>query len=336
VSLSIARARGDRRSVGRAQGEAFAPLISSAVDFYLGLGRRNGWDMEALQARSLRLIEGARAQASDAVEEIQGIAEGGGQDLGTIALLNCLEEVWPAEACTTMVVDRFLLHAEQWYGGHDGVGIVLAEPDDGPPFASPTCVGFLPAVGLNASGFAQGIDSLTADDDGDGIPRVIVSREALGADGLDRAMSAARMPGRAGGYAHVFAAPGRSVILETSRERAFVLEGGRAHTNHYLAIQAAFAGDPPSKGSLSRLQRARDLLAYDPPSSLEDCMRLLGDHNGSPQSICLHGTGEEAATVFGMVCDVVEGVMVVSDGAPCEGSWTEVSVPGFRSPVDVV
>jgi Acyl-coenzyme A:6-aminopenicillanic acid acyl-transferase len=149
-------------------------------------------------------------------------------------------------------------------------------------------------------------------------------------------MSAARMPGRSGGYAHVFAAPGMNVTLETSRARAFVLEGNPAHTNHYLAGRAAPAGDPPSKGSLSRLQRARDLLADEPPNSLEDCMRLLADHEGSPQSICLHGTGEEDATVFGMACDVVEGVMIVSDGAPCEGSWTEVSVPGFRSPVDVV
>ena len=336
MSLAVARARGDRRSVGRAQGDAFAPLISSAVDFYLDLGRRNGWDLAAMEARSLKLIDGARGRTPGAVDEIEGIAEGAGLDLATIAILNCLEEVWPAEACTTMVADRFLMHAEQWYGGHDGVGIVVAEPDDGPAFVSPTCVGFLPAVGLNASGFAQGIDSLTAHDDGDGVPRVIVSREALGADGLDRAMAAARMPGRAGGYAHVFAAPNTNVTLETSRTRAFVLDDERAHTNHYLALKTVSVGSAVSDGSLSRLQRARDLLVHGPPSSLEDCMRLLGDHEGSPQSICLHGAGEEDATVFGMACDVVEGVMIVSDGAPCEGKWTEVSVPGYRSPVDVV
>jgi Acyl-coenzyme A:6-aminopenicillanic acid acyl-transferase len=336
VSLEIARPRGDRRSQGRIQGEAFGPLISDAVDFYRDLGRRNGWDLDAMGERSLRLVELARTRAPGAVEELEGIAEGSEQDPSVISLLNCLEEVWPAEACTTMIADRFLLHAEQWYGGHDGVGVVVAEPGDGPAFVSPTCVGFLPAVGLNASGFAQGIDSLSARDDGEGVPRVIVSREALGAPGLDAAVAASTMPGRAGGYAHVFASGARHVIVETSRERAFVLEDTRAHTNHYLADDAGSLEDTPSRGSVSRLRRARALLAGEPPRSIEDCMRALADHEGSPQAICLHGTGEDDATVFGMVCDVVGGVMVVSDGAPCAGRWTEVAVPGYRSSVHVV
>lgn len=72
------------------------------------------------------------------------------------------------------------------------------------PVASPTVVCCLPAVGLNAHGGAQGIGSLTAVDDGVGVPRVLVSRSSLEARNRADAIARAAMPGRAGGYGHVY------------------------------------------------------------------------------------------------------------------------------------
>ncbi len=115
--------------------------------------------------RATPYIDAARAALPDLVDELEGLAEGAGVTFEEIAFLNCMEEVWNFEACTTMVHGRFFLHAEQWYAGHDDVTVVFAAPDGGPGFVSPTCSGFLPAVGISAAGFAQGIDSLSADDD---------------------------------------------------------------------------------------------------------------------------------------------------------------------------
>jgi Acyl-coenzyme A:6-aminopenicillanic acid acyl-transferase len=248
-------------------------------------------------------------------------------------MLNCLEEAWPAEACTTLAVGDYLLHAEQWYAGHDGVGVVVAHPNEGPSFVSPTCAGFLPAVGMNSSGFAQGIDSLEATDDRIGIPRVLVSRSALGAPGMGVAIEAARVDGRAGGYAHVLASPDRRVVVETSATRDHITQNCEAHTNHYLSTSFGDVNHAPSGGSQDRLGRARHLVEFEPPKSLEDCVRILSDHEGGEQTICLHeedrlGAG---ATVFGMACDVRTGCLIVSDGPPCAGKWLEFEVPNYDS-----
>lgn len=329
MSLTVVRASGSPRSLGWAQGEGSAEGIAAALRFYDDLGP----DVRGLGASAAPYIDAARAELPDLVDELEGLAEGAGVSFEEISFLNCMEEVWDFEACTTMVHGRFFMHAEQWYAGHDQVTIVIAAPDGGPGFVSPTCSGFLPAVGVNASGFAQGIDSLSAEDDvvrnfAAGIPRVILSRNPLGADGFDVAVAATDVAGRAGGYAHVFASASRSAVVETSATWRGLIKKVLAHTNHYLVSGAP--NGRASKGSQSRLARAEQLLAEAPPASLEDCAGLLGDHESIPQSICLHENGAAASgTVFGLACDLSNGRMIVSDGPPCEERWATFEVPGF-------
>jgi isopenicillin-N N-acyltransferase-like protein len=135
------------------------------------------------------------------------------------------------------------------------------------------------------------------------------------------------MPGRAGGYAHVLASTTERVAVETSATNEHVLRDVVAHTNHYLSTPPE-GTRPPSTGSESRLHRALQLLNETPPGTIEECAAMLADHQGTPQSICLHEEGHAAeATVFGMVCDVATGRMIVSDGPPCMGRWEEFSLP---------
>ncbi|MEO8323393.1 MAG: C45 family peptidase [Actinomycetota bacterium] len=324
MSLTVVRASGSPREIGRAQGAGTAEGIAAALRFYGDLGP----DMRALGATATPYIDAARAALPDLVEELEGLAQGAGVTFEEIAFLNCMEEVWDFEACTTMVHGRYFLHAEQWYAGHDHVAVVFAAPDRGPGFVSPTCSGFLPAVGVSASGFAQGIDSLTADDNTVGISRVMLSRNPLSARGFDAAVAATDTPDRAGGYAHVFVTASRTAVVETSALWRGVVSDAHAHTNHYL-ISNAPSGSA-SKGSQARLARAEQLLIEAPPVSLEDCARLLGDHESIPQSICLHEHGSHASgTVFGIACDLSTGRLIVSDGPPCEGRWQTFEVPDF-------
>jgi isopenicillin-N N-acyltransferase-like protein len=325
MTLTLVRAAGSPRDLGRAQGEGSAPGIEAALGFYATI---DGYH-EAL-TKTGPYIDAARAGAPDLVEEMEGLAEGAGCSFEAIALLNCLEEVFDFESCVTVVSGRFLLHAEQWYAGHDALVLVVAEPDHGPPFVSPTCAGFLPAVGLSAAGFAQGIDSLTASDDRVGIPRVLVSRRALGASSLEAAIGAAQMEGRAGGYAHVFATAGRTCTVETTALKGELIDGIGVHTNHCLGTSTAALSRPGSEGSIARYLRALELLNAGAPRSLSECARLLSDHDSEPQQICLHDDSPRGtATVFGMICDLEEGTVAVSDGPPCQGRWSEVDVPGF-------
>ncbi len=337
--MNVVAVSGSPRAMGIAQGEALAGAIAAALRYYRGLLEGMGHNPAAVAARCRPYLELARRILPDGVAEMEGMAEGAGIALEEAALLNCLEEVWPEaaavpEACTTMISGRYFMHAEQWYAAHSEIAVVVAEPDEGPRFVSPTCAGFLPAVGLTAAGFTQGIDSLVAPDDTLGAPRVFVSRAALGAPSIESAVAAARTAGRAGGYAHILASRDRSVTVETSATTASVLENPEAHTNHYLSASNP-SGRRGSEGSRARLARALELLAETPPKSLEDCARLLSDHDSAPQSICLHESGPDASgTVFGMACDLVMGRMLVSDGSPCTGSWQPFEVA--PAVVDVV
>ena len=332
MTLPLVHAGGNNGAMGRAHGRVLATEIHAAASFYNKLAQRKAGLGPAYEQLG-PFIDATKQHLPRLADEVEGLAEGAEIDAEVAWFFNCMEEVWPFEACTTLVTDRWLMHAEQWYAGHVGVGVVVARPDNGPAFISPTCAGFLPAVGLNAAGFAQGIDSLTTTDDRIGIPRLIVSRSSLGAQNLQDAVTNATRAQRAGGYSHVLAANGQTLIVETTATRSATLVEERAHTNHVLSRDLAPVASDSSDGSLARLNRAVELLETSPPKSIEDCMRLLGDHDSQPQSIC-HHEGQDlaaSATVFGMICDLQTGVVAVSGGRPCSSEWEEHVVPGFVS-----
>jgi isopenicillin-N N-acyltransferase-like protein len=331
MSLLVARARGAPRALGRAQGEAFGAGIQAAIAFYRELASSQGADFEAMGARAHAYLDAARPVLPQLVDELEGLVEGADISLEEALVLSCMEEVWPGDSCTTLVHGSFLVHAEQWYARHRDIGVVVADPDDGPAFVSPTCVGFLPAVGASAAGFAQGIDSLRARDDRIGIPRVFVARLALGAPDITAAAAAACRPGRAGGYAHVLATADHSLVVESSATQEALIHGIGAHTNHYLSRSLEAVAAPASAGARARLERARELLEHSPPSSLEDCARILSDHDGGRETICLHEEGIDAGgTVFGMACDLASGEMIVSDGPPCAARWEVYAIRASR------
>jgi isopenicillin-N N-acyltransferase like protein len=329
MSVTIVPVAGSAAEMGHRQGEVLAPQIKDTVSFYEEAISAQG-DPAAVSSALPPYIDAARATWPDLAAEIDGLARGAGIELEEAWMLNCLEEVWPFEACTTLSTGDFLLHSEQWYAGHDGVAVVVAEPDDGPAFVSPTNVGFLPAVGINAAGFAQSIDSLTAADDRVGIPRVLVSRRALAAPSLEGAIAAATVAGRAGGYAHTLKSAERTVVVETTATESVVLPGLMMHTNHYLSEKLKPIGETPSKGSLRRLAGARELVGRGSSRTLDDCVRMMCDHTAENWTFCLHGSGTQTATVFGAIFDVTTGTMLVSDGPPCEGRWHELPVPGYK------
>lgn len=163
-----------------------------------------------------------------------------------------------SEHCSTVTVagpgTTLVAHNEHWLAGDVGnVAILVEIPSDGPTIVSPTVVCCLPAVGMNQYGAAQGIGSLTARDDGPGVPRVFFSRRSL--DAVDRrdAIGLAAMPGRAGGYGHVFAfRGGDTFVVETTANRYAVLDGPQAHTNHYVDPELAEVGADASVSSLTR------------------------------------------------------------------------------------
>jgi isopenicillin-N N-acyltransferase like protein len=240
------------------------------------------------------------------------------------------------DRCSSLTVrlgeTTLIAHNEHWLAGDLGnVAVVVDIPTDGrAPVASPTVVCCLPAVGVNAHGGGQGIGSLTASDDGVGVPRVLVSRSALEARDRADAIARAAMRRRAGGYGHVCAFPDDAFTIETSGREHRVIDRPGAHTNHYLSEDLARLAPPPSEGSLARLDRLETLLEDLRPTAPEGLMEIMRDHGSSPQAICLHpdpGEGEEASAVmFSMVADVGARRMWVTAGNPCESDYEEIDL----------
>src|SRR5947209_9499059 len=142
------------------------------------------------------------------VSLLRGMAEGADLPFSAVFLPNAFEELDPAgspaavdlpgrsrrgvERCTAVSVAApgvaMLGHNENWMvGDGETVAVVIEIPSEPGAIAtvSPTVAACLSAVGMNAAGGAVGVMSLTAPDDGAGVPRVLVSRHAL--EARDRA-----------------------------------------------------------------------------------------------------------------------------------------------------
>ena len=342
--LRIVLAEGAAADRGRTIGREIGDLIGRSLAFYRELFARRGIDAAALA----RLVAPYRAAAAALPEQaalLHAIAEAADVSADELWAVNAVEELErflepaaPAvERCSTFTAlapgATILAHNEMWYAGDAGNVAVVVEVGPGGTVrhASPTVAACLSAVGMNGAGLGQGIVSLSARDDRVGIPRVLVSRHALEAVSAEDARRRATLPGRAGGYAHVFALRGGDAfVVETTATASAVLTGPGSHTNHYLDPGLAQSAAAASEGSLARRERLAELLRERPPATPEDAMELLRDHASSPQAICEHpdsADGDEASAVlFSMVCELEGGRMWVAPGNPCDTPYEEVDV----------
>ena len=348
--VRVVVARGDPLERGRTVGYELADLIRGSLEFYWRYLVRRGVRAGELPGLLAPYLAAAERELPDLVELVTGMAEGSGVSFWELFWVNAFEELEPVldarsgrplgqERCSTVTISgpgyTLLGHNEQWLAGDAGhVAVVVELPDDGPALVSPTLACCLPAVGMNEYRVAQGIQSLTANDDGVGIPRVLVSRHALVASSPADALRRATLPGRAGGYGHSFAfASGSAMNIETSATRFAVNGLPGSHTNHYTDPELADRAPPPSPGSLARLARLQALVEERSPATPAAIGEILADHGGDgPQAICEHGSEEPAdeasAIVFSMICDLDLGRMWVAPGSPCVTAYEEVDLAG--------
>lgn len=344
--MRVIRAVGDPFERGRTIGRALAGPVQESVAYNLAHFARRGLDRPAIERLAGLLLEATRRGLPGELEALRGMAEGAGLPLLEVLIPNAYEELDPfvppsteaagggptrtAERCSALTVVApgvtLLGHNEQWLANEPAEIVLIVEvPDDPaePGIVSPACASWRPAVGMNATGRAQAVMSLTAADDRPGIPRVFVSRSALGARDRADALRRAAPEGRSGGYAYLHAFRGGEVcLIETTATRSAVADGPAVHANHYLDPGLATVGAAPSAGSLARQARLEQLLAGSPPRTPGDVMAILSDHSSMPSTICLHpdpaGGDDAEAVLFSMVCDVEAGRLWVAPGRPCE------------------
>jgi isopenicillin-N N-acyltransferase-like protein len=367
AGIRVVYAKGAGFARGVQIGTELSDLIQGSMSFYNRYFDRRGVSSEQLQDLLTPFLVAAETSCPDSMSVLKGMSVGAVVPVLELFAINAFEELEPlleapegelgflqkkegyidtppktTEHCSSLTVSMpgvtMLAHNEHWLAGDAGnVAVVIDHPVDGRvPVASPTVVCCLPAVGMNGYGAAQGIGSLMASDDRVGVPRVLVSRSSLEARNREDALVRSAMPGRAGGYGHVYAFPGGdAVAIETTGTHDRLLEGPGPHTNHYQDPELAAFAPPASDGSRARLARLRQLLEELRPETPDELMDVMRDHGSTPQSICLHpgaDEGDEAsACLYSMVADVEARRMWVAAGNPCIHPYEEIDLSPMRN-----
>jgi isopenicillin-N N-acyltransferase-like protein len=336
--MQVVIAEGAPQARGFQVGSALAEKVARSVAAPHGVRARAELSTGDLAARLAPLAAAAQAALPERVAYLRGLAHGAGVPFADVFAVNALEERFRlrSERCSSLAVASagLLAHAEQWSACELGnCAIVVERPGAGSPWVvSPTVASCLPVVGVNEYGAAFGVDSLTARDDCDGIPRVFAARDVLDARDPADLIQCARLSGRAGGYATVAAFRGGQVaVVEQTASRAEVVAGVSEHTNHYLHPELAVLGEPASATSLSRLAHLHRLRAALPPEpEPSDLMRLLESHDAQPEAVCAHAADaadpDGSIILYAFVADVEQRRLWVCEGPPCSGTFEEIDL----------
>ncbi len=339
--MEIVVTEGPPHARGAQVARALPDRIARSVAAMHGARERAGLTERELADRLVPLVAAAEAALPGHVAYVRGMAEGAGLPFADLFAVNALEEVFReqrVERCSSIAVatpgGTLLAHAEQWATCELGnCAIVVERPGDGAPWiVSPTVATCLPVVGINGHGGAFGVDSLVADDDRDGIPRVLAARHVMDASDPADLLERARLAGRAGGYGTVAAfAGGHVAVIEQTAERAEPVAAATEHTNHYLHPELAaigIAASPTSRSRLEHFRRLRAALPAEPEPA--DLMRMLGSHDAAPEAICAHGPDptdpDDTIILYAFVADVDRGRLWVCEGPPCSGTFDEVDL----------
>ena len=339
--MEIVVTDGTPHARGMQVGHAVPDRIARSVAAMHAARERAGLTEQQLERRLAPLVRASEAVLPDRVAYVRGMAAGVDLPFSDLFAVNALEEVFReqrVERCSSFAVaapgGTWLAHAEQWATCELGnCAVVVERAGDGAPWVvSPTVASCLPVVGINGHGGAFGVDSLVADDDRDGIPRVLAAREVLDARDPGDLLTRARLTGRAGGYGTVAAfAGGRIVVVEQTAGRAEIVAGATEHTNHYLHPELASLGLPASPTSASRLEHVRRLRAALPAEpEAADLVAMLRSHDAAPEAICAHGPDptdpDDTIILYAFVADVDRGRLWVCEGPPCSATFEEIDL----------
>lgn len=356
--LELISVAGTHREVGRQIGVSCGRSLRAATALLAGAVPAGGRTRRE-QARLLaRCREIAVEELPAFVDELDGAAEGAEVDPLELFAASA-EELWerppsqlgrdPGDGaarrtegrCTDLVAmpettaDGHLLvaHNNDLPAGSADAVVAIERRVEGEPRSFSLGIGPWVSVGWNDAGLSITGNEVSPNDEGAGIPRLLLARAQLSESRLDAAATVGIHPRRASAYNSVLAhREGRALDVEASATAGIVLElapdARYCHTNHYVAEEMlAFEADPAfACRSATRLGRGRAMLGSVPGApdggvggiGIEDLLSMLADHENGPDAICRHPGGRDPlCTLFWCVADVSAGRVLYGKGNPC-------------------
>lgn len=287
-------ANGTARERGRIHGARAKARVARSVATYARLFAYCGIDWADAQRRGGAYREAIGALRGDLVEEIEGIAEGSGRQVGEILALNARTEILPPSfpgephpdwreldagnrasgvpdwgECTALAVPprasstggTLLAQNWDWVGAQRGALILLrAGQETAPAYLTLTEAGMLAKIGFNEHGFGVCLNILRSNADGKtiGAPVHPLLRAMLECRDVDEAIAmAGTLSFGASSNVLCADAAGAAANLEFSPSGLQALRGNGGilcHTNHFLS-SAGERGQSALAPSLSSVPR---------------------------------------------------------------------------------
>ena len=346
---------------GLAHGRGLREDIAANIDLYLGRLRDDaGLTGEQITERSSRYLDVFTAADAGYRAMMDGIAEGSGQPLAAIAMLNARYEVlysaWSAsgvahdpQECTSFGITRKAAadgvqrigQNWDWFPGVRCALLRIEEP--GRTILAFTEAGIAGVkIGINDAGIALCVNGLTSDADDwtrGTVPFHLRTWRALHSGTVDEAVAHVSEGVAAGTVANsanfMIGGPDavRDVELSPAAVNVLPTDGVLVHANHFvdpeaLGVTETWRSWPPT--TYDRYDRMSELLG-DGPVDPADLPARLRDHENGVNALCRHPLPAQPAhqrihTALSVIIDIDARSLAYTAGPPCESEYTTVAL----------
>jgi isopenicillin-N N-acyltransferase like protein len=331
---------GDAHARGLMHGEQMSGEIADALTFYKDIFKQPATVVLEQARHFQRVIADFNAEYAT---EINGIAEGAGQDPLWIVALNARTEILgllkqdgsntPINECTSMCFKGPPILGQTWDWGlplESLCAIMRIERPDGHVIRMLTEPGILGKIGMNSAGLGVCLNILTLGQPLTGVPVHVLLRGIL--DCASASEATAMIHGAAlGTSSNVMVADKSGHCFDLEFAGAETLspdygDGNLVHTNHYLGEAINAADDPLFFNSHARMRRASERVVQAPEHTATIMCDILSDrsHNTFPiyRPYVPDDSVQDVGTVATIVMDLGVGEMHVRKGAELDNGFT--------------
>ncbi|GAA2136883.1 C45 family autoproteolytic acyltransferase/hydolase [Glycomyces algeriensis] len=364
TSLPLLHLQGSPHHRGLQHGEELREAIAANVAVYRSRMLTSGVPENELASRSQRFLEQFTRYDASYRETMDGIAEGSGQDLLDITLLNARYELlysaWSEfgrptadgirSECTSFggADGAFVASGTQigqnwdWFTGVEGALLQWEHGDT-------TVIGFTEAgvagakIGLNSAGIGLCINGLGASIDDwrlDTVPFHLRTMRVLQSTSLAEAVghAVAPRPACSSNFFIGSAAEGVLTVEASPVGSRVIYQEGTAplvHANHFrdpeaLGVHQSWL-ETGRVSTYHRCDRMETLLAKESPVSAERLHAAMRDHEGGPLGLCRHPVATDPVelqthTALAAHLELDAKRFSYTWGPPCESEFATVSL----------
>lgn len=310
--------------------------IGHSIEYYRKKFEKNpGW--EKIIEFSREFVQTSKEFSSEAMEEIQGIADGSGYDVREIMAVNARYELsqfdWQKECTTGVFFDKsngknyIFKNCDLGFDVKPHLVILHIIGKDGFRALGITEAGQLVRDGYNNCGVALVNSALRSTEDHAGIavPGTIVRKKVWESRNFSQACAIQRNLHRTVSTNMLVADKyGNAVDFECypGGEDEVTPKDGIISTGNRFTVnpERNKKNDP----EIDRGLRLRQLLE-DRRNDIcaETIMEILRDHEGYPYSICRHDHEEKLGTVYSVIINMTDDKIYICLGNPCESAYEE-------------